>query len=136
MESPSSSPLRHPLPGLRAAAGPEEVVYVPNVPPSSSPLPPPQPTNPADFWKINIPRTPSATKTEKSTIDETLLQLKFDPIEFARSKKLMETYSVLGQAWAFTKLKEQTKYLFDSLIVLVESFHEAGYSRRYQQALF
>uniref|UniRef100_A0A0D3F0E3 Uncharacterized protein n=1 Tax=Oryza barthii TaxID=65489 RepID=A0A0D3F0E3_9ORYZ len=30
----------------------------------------------------------------------------------------METYSVLGQAWAFTKLKEQTKYLFDSLIVL------------------
>lgn len=34
---------------------------------------------------------------------------------------------MLGQEWTFTKLKEQTKYLFDSLIVLVESFHEAGY---------
>uniref|UniRef100_A0A0E0CF72 Uncharacterized protein n=1 Tax=Oryza meridionalis TaxID=40149 RepID=A0A0E0CF72_9ORYZ len=133
----SSSPPRRHQP-LRASASHLQVLrrwcsnsHVPNVPPSSSSPPPPpsspQPTNPADFWKINTPLNPSATKTEKSTIDETLLQLKFDPKEFARCNKLMETYNVLGQEWTFTKLKEQTKYLFDSLIVLVESFHEAGY---------
>uniref|UniRef100_A0A0E0N9H2 Uncharacterized protein n=1 Tax=Oryza rufipogon TaxID=4529 RepID=A0A0E0N9H2_ORYRU len=134
MESPSSSPLRHPLPGLRAAAEfrasakSHRVVEIHGEPPeheriglrvllrrqSSSPP------------RRHQPLRASASHLQ-STIDETLLQLKFDPKEFARCNKLMETYNVLGQEWTFTKLKEQTKYLFDSLIVLVESFHEAGY---------
>uniref|UniRef100_A0A0D9VBZ4 Uncharacterized protein n=1 Tax=Leersia perrieri TaxID=77586 RepID=A0A0D9VBZ4_9ORYZ len=95
---------------------------------SWGPQPPPHPPKPDqhnfDDWHVNVPPALNANKTNTNTIDEILLSMKFDPIQFAMANKLVETFTVLGETWEFCKLREPTKYLYTSLLTLVKSYHE------------
>uniref|UniRef100_A0A0D9WAC0 STML2-like C-terminal extension domain-containing protein n=1 Tax=Leersia perrieri TaxID=77586 RepID=A0A0D9WAC0_9ORYZ len=89
-----------------------------NVPPQPQPQLQPLPR------KIDIPPASNASMSSRNTINEMVLSMKFDPIQYAKANKLVETFKVLGGTGEFSKLREPTKHLYDSLLQLVESYHD------------